>query len=76
MGLLNLYFVKRTDHADYDEYDSYVVAAVSEEGALAMHPRCGWGGGWTTPENVVAKLLGVALPSIEGGIICSSFNAG
>ena len=72
MEPLNLYFVERTDHADYDEFDSYVVAAVSEEAALASHPHYGW----PDPKKVLVKLIGVALPSIEDGIICSSFNAG
>lgn len=35
---MKLFFVKRTDSIDYDEYDSFVCAAESEEAARLIHP--------------------------------------
>jgi len=35
---MNLYIVSRTDTVDYDEFDSVVVAAESEDDARSIHP--------------------------------------
>lgn len=39
---MNLYLVSRTDTIDYDEYDSFVCAAESEEQARSMPPVDEW----------------------------------
>lgn len=38
---MNIYLIKRTDEASYDEYDSAVVVAPSEDIAVRMHPSDG-----------------------------------
>lgn len=35
---MHIYLVSRNDHADYDEYDSFVVIADSEQQARETHP--------------------------------------
>lgn len=69
------YLVERTDQADWDEYDSFVVKAKDEKDALAMcneeagHGMCGD----FTAKNTIIKPLD---ETMENGIILGSFNAG
>lgn len=37
----SLYLVKRTDNVTWDEYDSFVVCAESEDEARRVHPSGG-----------------------------------
>lgn len=83
---MNLYHISQDIESGYDTYDSCVVAAASEEDARRIHPsehRKDWPEkedsylGWAhKPEQVTVRLLGVAAPGIERGVICASFNAG
>ena len=75
---------RKTPMTDYDQFDSAVVAAASEEAAKAMHPNCcdtvtntakPWDP-WVTLDNVEVRLLGTAEPGTEPHVICASFNAG
>lgn len=82
---MNLYLVSRTDEVDYDEFDSFVIATNTAEEARSTLPkwsddpewRCSVEYGWTMPEHVQVRFIGVAHQGIEHGeIICASFNAG
>ena len=80
---MNLYLIKRPDLADYDQYDSAVVAAPDEATARNTHPDGfsvardeGAYGTWVTPEKVIVKLLGKADKSVRRGVLCASYNAG
>jgi len=84
---MNIYLISRPDSVDYDEYDSAVVAAETEEQARFIHPSGNiqperdldaqrWDGSWIAPSRVDVALIGVAGPNIQAGVICASFNAG
>lgn len=66
--MLNLYCLKRTDNYSWDQCIGDVVAAENEEKAkeISHVGLC--------PHTI--KLVGVAAPEIEAGIILDSFNAG
>uniref|UniRef100_A0AAU8L093 Uncharacterized protein n=1 Tax=Pantoea phage Survivor TaxID=3232176 RepID=A0AAU8L093_9CAUD len=68
--LMNLYIVERTDSVGYDEYDSCVVAAVSECAAKYEATEL-----WSKYDPVTVKMIGVS-GSQEPGVVHSSFNAG
>ena len=81
---MKLYLISRTDDWSYDEYDSFVVAAESEESALEFSPRGHkpeedgyWHySGWTTNrEDIKIECIGESNSLIEK-VIISSFNAG
>jgi hypothetical protein len=79
---LRIYLLVRDDCPGYDEYDSCVVAALSEEDARTIHPN-GWetvgegcGGTWVPPRCIEVIQVGVAVPGVKRGVICASFNAG
>lgn len=38
---MNLYLLERTDDIGYDEFDSIIVAAPTEQAACAIPPDCG-----------------------------------
>lgn len=77
---MNLYLVSRTDRVSYDEYDSMVVAAESEDDARLMkptgetaHDSCY---AWTyNPEALTVELLGTSLDSTPR-VVIASYNAG
>lgn len=83
---MNIYLVYRTDRSrvDYDEFDSFVVVAESEEQARHTHPNGekivdgkslnNWA--WVDPRDVSVELLGKASEGVKPGIVCASFNAG
>ena len=82
---MNLYLLKRTDKWDYDQYDSAVVAAESENEAKKIHPdgsdiivseEANRWDSWVSVDRVECQLIGVAEPLTNRGVICSSFNAG
>jgi len=83
---LKLFLITQRVATGYDTYDSAVVAAESAEKARETHPssyagivpRRPWDGyDWaSSPDLVVAKLIGEAAPGIEPGVIIASFNAG
>ncbi|UQT02655.1 helicase superfamily 1/2, ATP-binding protein [Serratia phage vB_SmaM-Sureiya] len=67
---MRLYIVERTDSVGYDEYDSCVVAALSESDAKYEATEL-----WSKYDPVTVKFIGIA-DSKEPGVIHSSFNAG
>lgn len=86
---MKLYLITRTDGVDYEEFDSFVVAAENEESALSYHPNgqklkdclseedIEWGyyEGWISKENLKIECIGESY-SKEEKVIISSFNAG
>lgn len=83
---LYIYLLSQDQNRGYDTYDSIVVCAESEEEARNIHPRGEWRNSiysmfrddsWAfDPKDVKVKFLGEASPTIEKGIIITSFNAG
>ena len=71
---MKLYLVSRTDRVDYDEFDSFVVAAKNEEDALSCSPS-EYHYGWTTKENLKVEFIGWSNSQVER-VIIASFNAG
>lgn len=84
MPNMKLYLLSQSENADYDTYDSVVVAAENEEKARLIRPdNAEWDNlesrddGWATKiENVEVEYLGEAKEGTEEGVIIASFNAG
>jgi hypothetical protein len=80
-GFMNkLYLIERTDNWSYDDYDSVVVCAESEDEARLINPDGEWGQrfrSWcATPDQVKVTYIGVAGPLVSKGVVLASFNAG
>ena len=83
---MNLYLITQDVTCGYDTYDSCVVCAASEADARLIHPQeryaVSYGRNWDRhtwadrPDQVTAKLLGVADASLHAGVVCASYNAG
>ena len=81
---MKLYLLSQNDNNDYDTWDAVVVCAESQEAARLIHPSghakniTKWkDGSWAnSPDTVDVQYLGEADPSIEAGVVLSSFNAG
>lgn len=74
---MKLWLVSRTDDISYDEYDSVVVAADTEEEAREISPN-GSDWGWRVNPKVstlTVEYLGTTNRKISG-VILASFNAG
>lgn len=87
-----LYLVERTDKVTWDEYDSFVVCAESEDEARRVYPsgrmffeddmseesREYFKWCWTDKiETLEVTCIGLASVSLKNRqVICSSFNAG
>lgn len=81
---MNLYLLTQDENTGYDTFDSCIVAAETEEDARNISPS--WNGkfkegatyyDWaSSPENVRAKLIGIATDGTHSGVILASFNAG
>lgn len=87
-----LYLVKRTDKVTWDEYDSFVVCAESEDEARRVYPsgemffeddmseqsKRYFKSGWTDKiETLEVICVGLASVSLENRqVICASYNAG
>jgi len=76
---MKLWLIYRTDDIDYDEYDSAVVMAETEEQARNLFPQDF--DSKVNLKNVVVECIGKSDKKTEKkysslGIICSSFNAG
>ncbi len=69
---MKLWIIERTDSVGYDEYDSIVVAADSEDDALRIEPK----GGWASVDHLTARCIGEAMPYVSRGVVHASFNAG
>ncbi len=80
---MKLFLLTQDEETDYDTYDSVVVAAMSINDALMIHPseyQQNWLGErtyeWPDIKHVQATYIGDAITGAEAGIILSSFNAG
>jgi len=77
---MNLYLLDRLDDWHYECFDSLVVAAESEADAVTIQPpsvgTTQSGSGWTTPDKIAVKLIGVAAAGIERGVILGSYIHG
>jgi len=76
---MKLWLIYRTDDVEYDEYDSAVVIAETEEQARSLFPQSEYSK--VDLKNVVAISIGKPDRKTEKkyaveGIVCSSFNAG
>lgn len=74
---MKLYLVSQSENHNYDTYDSFVVAAASEDAARRWHPEGDWEGcGWcSSPDKASVKYIGEAAEGVIG-IVISSYNAG
>lgn len=83
---LNLYTVKRADKIDYNEWEAFVVAAMTAEGArrhIIEGPCAPWGdpeivydgvqGEWGEPELIGQSIVSNKKPAF---IVLGSYNAG
>lgn len=81
--MMKTYLVRRTDdHIGYDEYDSHIVVAKTEEDVIAILDDefklyCGIGGSgsWWGDGNKKATWV-IEDVSEDDGLVVSSFNAG
>jgi hypothetical protein len=88
---MKLYLLSQDENDDYDTYDSCVVCAENEEEAKKIKPHPDSLNDWNIPEhyktwpsstwctkieNVECQYIGEADPSVEKGVVISSFNAG
>lgn len=81
---MKLWLIWQEVNTDYDTYSDAVVAAETEEAALATHPsgtenawKHTWRSDWAKrPDQVRVRLLGDAVEGTEAGVICASYNAG
>ena len=84
MKKLNIYLVTWKEQNDYDQWDSFVVVAKTEDIARNTLPVGGpfnihvsFSGWAKNTEDIQVELIGVANKDIdEGRIICASYNAG
>lgn len=67
---MKIYYVKRTDVWDYDEYDSAVVVAKSPKDAKEICK------GFFPTAVAEVTLIGTANKRIKRGSVIESFNAG
>ena len=77
---MRIWIVYRTDEVHYDEYDSAVVIADTEDQAKSLFPGTDASDRSISLDSIVAELIGKTNKDAEkkyhGGIICSSYNAG
>ena len=74
---MNLYRLS-TDCGGYDSYDSFIVAARSEEEArkFANEQHADEGPVWVDSKLASCVVIGRACSSVAAGIVLGSFNAG
>lgn len=84
---MKLWLISQNQNADYDTYDSFVVAAKTEADARKTLPVNYF---WDTetwyerasrvwassPEHVAVKYIGTAAKGTAPGVVLASFNAG
>ena len=80
---MKIYKIERLDDVGYEEFDSMVVSASSEDDAKSIHPREGdyWNnsyGTWVEKEDVDTLLCVeyIGEMPLNKGVILSSFRAG
>jgi len=83
---MKLWLIHQSQHTDYFNYDSAVVAAENAQQAVMIHPAngdvFGTGIAWSrkhnqwahTPEQVSATYIGEAKEGTKQGVILASFN--
>lgn len=73
-----IYLIERIGECSYDEFDSGVVVATSEEEARTVElGTVREDGSWVSPDKVTATYMGEAKKGLKNkAIICASFNAG
>jgi hypothetical protein len=77
---MRLWKLTRTDKWGYDDFDSAIVAANTEQEARSITPdgdpfdddTC-WA---SAPERVLVERLGTAKKGTQAGVVLASFNAG
>jgi len=75
---MNIYLLDRTDNVNFDEYDSFVIAANTEEEALALKrptPEELWRD-WAEDKDIKVELIGTTDKYDKPTEILGSFNAG
>ncbi|QVW28514.1 hypothetical protein pEaSNUABM8_00005 [Erwinia phage pEa_SNUABM_8] len=74
---MNLYLLERQDDVDYDEFDSIIVAAPTEQAARAIRPS---GSGWVPEDKVddgeFLRVVMIGTTDRGEGIVHESFCAG
>ncbi len=80
---MKIYKIERLDDVGYDEFDSMVVSASSEDDAKSIHPQEGdyWDnsyGTWVAKEDVdtLLSVEYIGETALYKGVILSSFRAG
>lgn len=73
---MNLYLLERLDDVGYDEFDSIVVAAATQQAACAIRPRCGWIPDNQAEDGVTLRIALIGTTHLPTGIVHTSFNAG
>lgn len=83
---MNLYLLTQAVVRGFDTYDSIVVSAPDEATAKTiapcgcllptLHTDCDHDAWCTTPNDVTATLIGLAVEGTKQGIILASYNAG
>ena len=80
---MKIYKIERLDDVGYDEFDSMVVSASSEDDAKSIHPQEGdyWNnsyGTWIEKEDVdtLLSVEYIGETALNKGVIISSFRAG
>lgn len=89
---MKIFKVERADSIGWDEFDSFVVVAESEDRARCIHPNScyvwndgkwenpkypsGRYDGWPSPDQLLVEYLGEACKEQKEGVVLASFNAG
>ncbi|ANZ48028.1 hypothetical protein ASESINO_4 [Erwinia phage vB_EamM_Asesino] len=74
---MNLYLLEREDDVGYDEFDSIVVAAPTEQAARATKPNHGrWTDVFRNEDGVILRCKHIGTTHLPEGVVHESFNAG
>jgi hypothetical protein len=85
MAKMKLWYIRRPDGADYDEYSDAVVAATTKKQAAETHPNGrtamtepaeDWNRTWVDPRTVIVEYIGTAKSGTKAGVVCASFHEG
>jgi hypothetical protein len=73
---LRLFLITRKEAPSYDQYFGFVVAAHDKEDAHAMLSELNSRAWVRSPEDTDCRLIGIAVPGVQRGIILDSFRTG
>jgi hypothetical protein len=83
---VNIYKISQSVNRKCETYRSAVVVAETEEEAKHIHPAGEqddfnewykqFHNGWVDPKDVMAELLGAAIPGVEKGVILAEYVEG